>query len=118
MSTVSQSALPGSLPEIADHIGRDAACAIALAYGGMSWRVPSRLDSRAGHDLAACVGGDAARILITAFGGHVLDIPLARRQVVSWLARRNLTAAQIAERLHITERSARRYIRQNRGSQG
>ena len=86
MSTVSQSALPGSLPEIADHIGRDAACAIALAYGGMSWRVPSRLDSRGGHALAACVEEDAARILITAFGGHVLDIPLARRQVVSWLA--------------------------------
>ncbi len=117
MSTA-HSALPGSLPEIADHIGRDAACAIALAYGGRNWRVPSRLDSMGGHGLAACVGKDAARTLIAAFGGHVLDIPMARRQVVSWLARRNLTAAQIAERLQITERSARRYIGQSGKSRG
>ncbi len=110
--------LPGTLAEIADHAGRETALAIALAHGGQVWRVPARADSPAGQALAETVGEAAAAALIAALGGHVLEIPLARRQVVRWLAGQGFGSRKIAARLHMSVRVVRRYIKAGRGKNG
>ncbi len=111
-------ALPAGLREIADHAGREAALAVAATYGGRDWRVPARQDSPAARALAEAVGPSAAAALVTALGGHVLDIPLARRAVTRWLAGQGLGSRQIAARLRISERTARRYIKGRRDGDG
>jgi len=107
--------LPAVLDEIADHAGRDAAMAIALAHGGQAWRVPARAESPKGRALEQLVGGDAAHALVEGCGGHVLEVPLARRAVVAWLGKQGLGASEIADRLRISQRTARRYLREARG---
>ena len=106
------SALPPSLREIADHAGESIACAVALEYGGRSWRVPSRFDSPEAARLRAHVGDAPVRTLTLALGGHRLDVPLARRAVVYWLANRGWSAAGIAARLHMSVNVVRRYLRE------
>ena len=106
--------LPAGLGEIADHAGREAALTIALEHGGQSWRVPARADHPEGQALTALLGRDAAQALIAGCGGHVMEVPLARRAVVAWLAGRGVHAPQIASLLRISRRTARRYIRETR----
>jgi len=107
-------ALPAVLAEIADHAGREAALAIALAHGGRSWRVPVCEDSLEGHKLVELIGARHAAALIAGCGNHVLEVPLARRAVVAWLAGRGFAVSQIAAQLRISRRTARRYIRETR----
>jgi len=107
--------LPAVLDEIADHAGRDAALAIALAHGGRAWRVPRLLTDAEGRAMEQLVGPVAARALIEGCGGHVLEVPLARRAVVAWLGMEGLAASEIADRLRISQRTARRYLREARG---
>ena len=104
-------ALPGALAEIADHAGREAALEVAYYHGGQTWRVPRCIDSPGGQALVDLIGRDPARALVEGCGGHVLDVPLARRAVTAWLADQGLGAAAIAARLRITRSTARRYIR-------
>jgi len=55
----------------------------------------------------------AAQALIVGCGGDVLDVPIARRHVVLWLAAKGWSVTRIAARLHMTAGSVRRYIREN-----
>ncbi|MBC6416251.1 MAG: hypothetical protein GDA47_00270 [Rhodospirillales bacterium] len=103
--------LPAVLDEIAAHAGADAALALAARYGGRTWRVPKSLDDDAGAALTELAGGEAAAALIGALGGYSLEIPLARRAVAGWLASRGHGTAEIARRLKIAYRTARRYRR-------
>ncbi len=105
-------ALPGVLAEIAEVAGRVAACDIALTHGGDDgWNVPRRLDGAAGRALADLVGGAAARALVGRFGGEAVAVPLARRALVVHLSGIGLTTTEIARRLGIARRTARRYRR-------
>ncbi len=104
--------LPGVLSEIADVAGRAAACTIALAHGGDDgWNIPRRLDSTAGRALADLVGPAPARAVTRRFGGEALAVPLARRALVVHLAQAGLTTTEIARRLGMSRRAARRYRR-------
>ena len=106
-------ALPGVLAEMADIAGRAAACGIALAHGGDDgWNVPRRVACAPGRALAELVGGRAARAVIRRFGGESVAVPLARRALVAHLAERGLTTTEIARRLGIARRTARRYRRE------
>ena len=105
-------ALPGVLAEMADIAGRAAACGIALAHGGDDgWNVPRRVACAPGRALAELVGGRAARAVIRRFGGESVAVPLARRALVAHLAECGLTTTEIARRLGIARRTARRYRR-------
>ena len=105
-------ALPGALAEMAEVAGRAAACDIALAHGGDDgWNVPRRLDDESGRALADLVGARAARALARRFGGESVAVPLARRALVAHLAGAGLTTTEIARRLGIARRTARRYRR-------
>ena len=105
--------MPEGLAEIADHGGLEAALAIALAHGGRPWRVPAHRDSEPGRELVELVGTEAAQALIAGCGGDVLDVPIARRHVVLWLAAKGWSVTRIAARLHMTAGSVRRYIRES-----
>ena len=102
--------LPGILAEIAEAVGDEVALRIALEHGGDDgWDVPRHIDSRAGHALRELVGEQAARIITARFGGDAIPVPLARRAVVQYLYGKGLTTAEVATRLGITRRTARRY---------
>ncbi|WP_419737792.1 hypothetical protein [Ruegeria sp.] len=112
--TCASAPLPASLAEIADHAGREAALAIALEHGGQSWRVPARDQSPDGQALIALLGHAPAQALMQGCGGHVLEVPLARRAVVLWLAGRGMGTGEIARALRIATGTVRRYRREAR----
>ncbi len=104
--------LPGVLSEIEALAGRGAALGIALAHGGDDgWDVPRALDTPPGQALAGLVGAEAAAAIVGRFGGGAIAVPLARRALVRHLAAQGMSTAEIARRLAITRRTARRYRR-------
>ena len=103
--------LPADLAAIAEAAGREAALEIALRYGGNPLRIPHPAHIGSGHPLAELVGLDAARAIAARCGGGTVEIPLARREVVAHLARKGLSTPEIAARLNISRRTARRYRR-------
>ncbi|WP_420585805.1 helix-turn-helix domain-containing protein [Ruegeria sp.] len=107
--------LPLSLREVADHAGAHIACAVALEFGGTVWRVPSHKTHPDAVRLRDLVGEAPVITLTLTLGGHSLDVPLARRAVVRWLAERGMGTTAIAARLHMTRSTVRRYMREGRG---
>lgn len=104
--------LPPALREIADHAGENIACAVAYKYGGTVWRVPVDSANPAAAELVALVGRAPVITLCLALRGESIAVPLARRAVVCWLARRGKRASEIADDLRISRRTARRYKRE------
>ena len=105
--------LPGVLADFAAVAGRGAALAVALAHGGDDgWHVPRRARGAAWRALAELAGEPAARALARAFGGQEVAVPLARRALVVHLSAAGMTATEIARRLGIARRTARRYRRE------
>jgi len=103
-------ALPGVLAEIETVAGREAALVLAWRHGGDDgWDVP-RCDTAAACELSRLIGRGPAQSLMRRFGGNSIAVPLARRHVVPWLAARGMNASQIANAMHITRRTARRYM--------
>ena len=109
--------LPGVLAEIAEVAGRAAALEIALVHGGEdAFHIPrpEHLARDRAYPLIALVGHTAALAIARRCGGGPVYIPRARRALVAHLAQQGLTTAEIAARLGIARRTARRY-RRNRG---
>ena len=106
--------LPGALAEIAEAAGREAALEIALAHGGEdAFHIPrpERLARDRAHPLIALVGRTAALAIARRCGGGPVYIPRARLALVAHLAQQGLTTAEIAGRLGLSRRTARRYRR-------
>ena len=103
--------LPPSLREMADLVGEDITCAVALEYGGGFWRVPKAPDHARLVRLAEQAGREQAGLCRT-YGGHRIEVPLARRALVLWLYRRGWSALAITVRLCMSHAVVRRYIRE------
>ena len=116
--TGKQVPLPGILADIERIAGREAALRIAVAHGGHGeFHVPRHPEGARGQALADAVGPAAAARIMKVMGGEAIGVPLARRAVVQWLRAGGMTPTQIADRLCITRRTARRYIRAARDKQ-
>ena len=110
--------LPGILADIERIAGRKAALRIAVAHGGHGeFYVPRHPTGARGQAFADVVGSGAAARIMKVMGGEAISVPLARRAVVQWLCARGMTSTQIADRLRITRRTARRYIKAARDKQ-
>ena len=110
--TGKQVPLPGILTDIERIAGREAALMIAVAHGGHGeFYVPRHPAGARGQALADVVGPAAAARIMQVMGGEAVSVPLARRAVVQWLCAGGMTSTEIADRLRITRRTARRYIR-------
>ena len=105
--------LPLSLREMADLVGEDITCAVALEYGGGFWRVPKAPENARIVRLAEQAGREQAAGLCRTYGGHRIEVPLARRALVLWLYRRGWSALAIAVRLCMSHAVVRRYIRES-----
>ena len=106
---MSAPSLPGVLAEIEAVAGREAALEIALAFGGTDIYVSARgAHARAVID---AVGAGAWAAIVARLGGETVHVPLARRALVRHLSSQGVGTAEIARRLHITQRTARRYRR-------
>ena len=104
--------LPGVLAEIAEVAGRAAALQIALAHGGEdAFHIPRPEHLGPDHPLTSLVGAEAARVIARRCGGGPVYIPRASRALAPWLAGQGLTTAEIAARLGLSRRTARRYRR-------
>ncbi len=106
--------LPGVLAEIAEVAGYAAALEVALAHGGEdAFHIPrpEYLAHERGHPLVALLGLEAARAVARRCGGGPVYIPRARRALVAYLADQGRTTAEIAVRLGLSRRTARRYRR-------
>lgn len=70
------------LRQLADAAGVEAALKIALARGGTRLYIPKRAE---GTVLESLAGIDAARAIVAQFGGEIIEVPLAKRQLNVWL---------------------------------
>lgn len=116
--------LPNVLREIAEAAGLPAAIALAARCGGTRVYIPARVTD--GHWLADCVGREAADAICKLIGGGEVDIPLGntgaypqlRRTIakrVHELDQAGASAATIARRASVTERTVRRHRRAHAG---
>ena len=104
--------LPGVLAEIAEVAGRNVALEIALAHGGKDdFYIPHPDRLAPDHPLVVLVGGEAARTIARRCGGGSVYIPRARRALVLYLAEQGCSTGEIAARLGLARRTARRYRR-------
>ncbi len=104
------SPLPGVLADIARVAGRQAAIKIALAWGGEEIYLPRDIHRTAqGRALAGLVGTAAARAITALLGGDSVYVPFARKALAAYLAGEGRSVAEIASRLSISLRAARRY---------
>lgn len=101
--------LPGILAEIAEAAGRGAAVEVALRFGGDPLHVPHPAHIGPGHPLAELVSLETARAIARRCGAGTVEIPLARKAVAAHLAAIGLTTPEIARKLNISRRTARRY---------
>lgn len=101
--------LPGVLEAVAALAGREAALVLALARGGAELHVSGSARRAARRLRAAGLDGAAAAALARHFRGEKLYIPRARRALAVHLAGQRVASREIAARLGITERTARRY---------
>jgi hypothetical protein len=108
-------ALPGILGEIADSVGPGAALALAQVAGGRTVYIPSRTNLSATHWLVQALGYEAAALVAEAFGGGDLKLPLgptgaqaALKASVDNLIAQGLSAAKIAAKIGVTQRTVER----------
>ena len=102
--------LPDKLREIEEVAGREAAIALALAFGGQNIHIPRAENLGVSHRLATALG-PAAEAVCGRFAGERIYIPKARRALTRHLALRGLDASEISLRLGISKSAARRYKR-------
>ena len=74
--------LPGTLRQIADSAGDEAALTIAMERGGSRLEIPKKAE---GSLLETLVGIDAARAIVNDLAGERFDVPLAKRALNAWL---------------------------------
>ena len=105
-------ALPGILADIAEAAGHEAAIKMALEWGGREVHIPkpAHLRGRATHPLVALLGARAASAVAARVGGGSTYVPRARRACAVFLARDH-SPAEIAGRLGVSPKVARRYSR-------
>lgn len=85
--------LSGILGEIAEHIGREAALALAQAYGGRTIYLPARMAPD--HEIAQAIGYEAALSLVHAYGRGDFLVPMG--PTGHYVASRMETAKRIAQ---------------------
>ena len=106
-------ALPGVLAEVAEVAGNEAAVALSLGFGGDWLHVPrpDYLAAHPEHRLVTWLGAEAAALVARRMAGDSFYVPLARRACARHLAHQGLPVRVIAERLHTSARTIRRYLR-------
>lgn len=102
--------LPDILYRVAEECGLEAALVLGVHYGGRRLHVPKNV--RPGHELARLVGMEVLEFLVREAAGDDIDIPMGpaaaprqRAQQVATLDAQGLSAAEIARRLGISERT-------------
>ncbi len=99
-------------PELEALIGEAALIRLAEAFGGTRLYVPEKMTAR--HEIAKAVGLDAARKLSERLAPDVIRVPLARRQrAIHYRAALNMSNAQIAKRLTMTEGGVEKLFARN-----
>ncbi|MDB5432403.1 MAG: hypothetical protein JWP35_3519 [Caulobacter sp.] len=105
---------PSSLPvfdpeapawaQVETAIGAEAATRLSLRFGGRRLYVPRSVGAH--HPLAQCLGAVAASQLCEFMAGQYFEPPLlqGKRARIVELGAANVQRAEIAERLHCTER--------------
>lgn len=95
--------LPGTLAQIARHIGRDAALQLALTFGGGRLNIP--MTPTKGGDIEQAIGAEAAAKLSAAYPGDRLLIPAAKRALIFWLTAKGMSRRDVALELKTSERT-------------
>ena len=110
--------LTGTLGEIAEHIGREAALALAQVYGGRTIYLPARVGPD--HDIAKAIGFEAALSLVHAYGRGEMLVPmgptgqlarsrLATVKAIADLSEQGKSVSAIARAAGVHERTVYRH---------
>lgn len=107
---------PDQLVELGETIGAAAALRLAIAYGGVYFRVPLKPSAR----IVNLIGPEAAAALCNHYGAHRLQLPMAsillrrfrREAVLADVRTRHLSVAAGARLLGTTARNVRRLLRE------
>ena len=107
----------GTIGQIADIIGIDAAVRLCQAVGGVSWYIPHKAGTD--HSFVKIIGQEAWSALCAAYGGTRLNLPqgdaqIKRQQAKELLEAGKLSVRQIALQTGLTERTISRLRGQNR----
>ena len=105
-----------SFDDLAELLGADKAAALCEKMGGTSIYVPERPSGKAFRDLVATLDRQHAEILQETCAREQLYIPLARRQVVTFLRKQGVSTKEIARRAQASLQYVRHIIRQNRAA--
>ena len=106
--TAARRELPVDLAEIAALVGRDAALKLALAAPGERVYIPKR-DGRARALLIDAMGAAAAEAIIRHFAGETIYVPMARKELVPWLAAQGRSTREIAHTLGMAVATVSQY---------
>ena len=104
--------LPGVLAEVAEVAGRDVAIAFAMALGGTEIHVPgpNYIKTHPDHPLSRLLAREDTVLRIARrIGGGNVYVPMARRACAAHLAGGGMSIEDIATRLGIAVKTARRY---------
>ncbi|WP_170181914.1 helix-turn-helix domain-containing protein [Phreatobacter stygius] len=112
--------LPPRLMEIAEAAGTKAALSLGVAYAGRRFYVPKRLGQQ--HPLTQLLGLEAARKLVSLFGGETVLIPPAlagearrRREAIIRMSAAGASQTEIAHALGIDRTTVQRNQQKARG---
>ena len=99
-----------SQTELVSLLGADAARALCVTRGGISFYVPKEMDTR--HPIAAVVGFAGLAALCAAFGGDCITVPNGRKaepykRAILRLLERGRSIPDIALEMGVTERYVR-----------
>ncbi|MEM7047060.1 MAG: hypothetical protein AAF442_05345 [Pseudomonadota bacterium] len=96
------------IDEIAEVVGKTATMQLLQVFGGCRLYFGHK---KSCDDLAAVVGDKAATALSDYFCGERIDLPLAREELVTWLAGQGKSVDEIARLLRIRSRWVASHIR-------
>ena len=100
---------PENIQAYVDILGVDGTIEFLLTFGGAELYMPA--DPKGGSELANLVGVEKARALAKAAEHMKARIPTAKRWIAQVLASKDLPVSKIARKLHITDVTVRKYLR-------
>ena len=107
MSTLPKT--PANLEPFVEVLGVDGAIEFFLTFGGAELYLPQ--DPKGASEVVALIGIDKALALAQRSVTMKARIPTAKRWIAQVLHSKSLPVAKIARRLHVTDVTVRKYVR-------
>ena len=100
--------VPAHVQRYADVLGPEDTVKFLLAFGGTDLYIPNRPQPRS--RLVEVIGRPKAEALGRALGGGHMRVPVAKAFIARHLKAKNMSTAEIARTLHVTDVTVRRYL--------